>query len=232
MPGYIHHVEWCVRDAIGQASILIEHYGFEVIAERTTKTAVQIVVQSGKTNFIVTQKVQNPEITSEVKAKDYPVLSCCETNHERDTVFNVALVVGDKLNEIVDKIKEMDGSANVLVWPRDLGDDEGQVSVVKSCCGNVIHTLLSTEPPSDSRNSSGFSLPGFTSVQKNGLASRGWNANLPKTTHMDHVTYVCQSGDSKEILNWYNRIFKMRRFLVGPQVRDGIYLRNTIMNFF
>ena len=61
MPGYIHHVEWCVKDIHGQVNKLITQFGFQIVGHRIRhippKWQVhQIIVQSGATVFILTEK--------------------------------------------------------------------------------------------------------------------------------------------------------------------------------
>ena len=34
---------------------------------------------------------------------------------------------------------------------------------------------------------------------------------------MDHVTYVCRTGESKSILDWYKKCFGMERFLISSE---------------
>ena len=93
-----------------------------------------------------------------------------------------------------------------------------RLSVVKSCCGNVIHSLISKEEGSKKEY-----LPGFEPMTKEDMKSfdsiNPWNENCLRTTHMDHITYVCYGGDSRKILAWYHEIFGMRRFLVNKQVK-------------
>ena len=78
MPGYIHHVEWCVSDLQSQVKKLVSQYGFQPIGQRIRKienaldlktywTVQQVAVKSGDTIFIITQKsrtpsCQNPDI--------------------------------------------------------------------------------------------------------------------------------------------------------------------------
>ena len=40
---------------------------------------------------------------------------------------------------------------------------------------------------------------------------------------MDHVTYVCEAGQSASILSWYAEIFGMERFVVNSMdtIDDG-----------
>jgi hypothetical protein len=156
----------------------------------------------------------------EVNEKDYPVLTCCgsENDHKRDTVFNVSLSIGHHvLDHVTGQIKDLDGPDCVIIEPIKLSDDI-RLSVVKSCCGNVIHTLIDKKSNSDF--DSDF-LPGFKKAEKNNKLFFGqqvWSENSLRTTHMDHVTYVCHPGESRKILNWYGDIFKMKRFLVSRQV--------------
>ena len=223
MPGYIHHVEWCVSDLQTQVQVLVSHYGFEPIAKRVRKIdekwlAEQILVQSGATVFLLTQKsrLTKTSTVQAVQANEYPVLVCCDQDHIRDTVFNVCLVVGQYVNEITAKIEAFEPSS-VLVHPND--KCTGLLSVVKSCCGNIIHTLLEKK----------FKiLPGFEEIGDKSAFGKSWNDNCLRTTHMDHVTYVCHQGQSQKILQWYHKMFKMRRFFVNPQVNSKIKIPREI----
>ena len=107
MPGYIHHIEWCVSDLKSQVQVLVSHYGFEPIAKRVRKirenvVVEQVIVQSGATVFLLTQKSRtDSDNVEDVKPNEYPLMVCCENqDHFRDTVFNVCLVVGQYVNEI------------------------------------------------------------------------------------------------------------------------------------
>ena len=224
MPGYIHHVEWCVSDLYGQVQVLVSHYGFEPVAQRLRKiqddfVVEQIFVQSGATRFMLTQKTRTVQAkVRSVQDDEYPVLVCCPgQDHVRDTVFNVALKIGPNVDEITEKIQDLDANS-VLVAPND--KCHSRLSVVKSCCGNVIHSLL--EKDFDPYP------PGFEAIQTN--VGQVWNENWLRTTHMDHVTYVCHPGQSQKILQWYNSVFKMKRFLVNPQesIEDGVEISGDV----
>ena len=61
MPGYIHHVEWCVKDIHSQVNKLITQFGFQIVGHRIRHIPPkwqirQIIVQSGATVFILTEK--------------------------------------------------------------------------------------------------------------------------------------------------------------------------------
>ena len=76
-----------------------------------------------------------------MKNDEYPISTCCQDkDHIRDTVFNVALTVGSHLEDIVEKIKNRHGIEQILVPLCSISDC--RLAVIKSCCGNVIHTLL------------------------------------------------------------------------------------------
>ena len=81
-----------------------------------------------------------------------------------------------------------------------------RVAAVSSPCENVMHSLVNT------RHYTGAFLPGFTEVEE--------EAQDPATsdllTHIDHVTYVCNLGDTERILAWYRDTAGMQRFLLTP----------------
>ena len=80
-------------------------------------------------------------IAEEAKNDEIPVLTCCQDkDHKRDTVFNVALTVGSHLEKIVEKVKSRHGVEHILV--PIISTIDCRLSVIKSCCGNIIHTLL------------------------------------------------------------------------------------------
>ena len=150
----------------------------------------------------------------EIGPEEYPILTCCQgEEHVRDTVFNVCLKLDkDIIDSVTKAVSDKDGPKCIIQSPSDFGNV--RVAIIKSCCGNIIHSLISYN---DQAN---FVLPGFEPLTEKGQGQfeTPWNENCLKTSHMDHVTYVCKSGESKKILEWYHEIFNMKRFLVSPQV--------------
>lgn len=158
---------------------------------------------------------------------------CCkdQTSHVIDSVFNVALVVRD-VDEVTRRVETQGGC--VLRKPTILKDSHGQVkySIVTSCLGNVVHTLI------DKQDYSGEFLPGFESfsidnnksfslksksdggehTSMDGLQQQpvtDYSNNLngdPLFTHFDHVALACKSGKSEELIEWYQHCFGMKRF--------------------
>ena len=93
--------------------------------------------------------------------------------------------------------------------PTVIGEaEEGLVTVaaVSSPCENVMHSLVNT------RHYAGTFLPGFTEVEEESQDP----ATSDLLTHIDHVTYVCNMGDTERILAWYRDTAGMQRFLLSP----------------
>ncbi|XP_045138764.1 4-hydroxyphenylpyruvate dioxygenase-like protein isoform X2 [Portunus trituberculatus] len=181
---------------------------------------------------------------------------CCQdqTSHAIDSVFNVALVVRD-VDEVTKRVETQGG--RVLRKPTILKDSHGQVkySIVTSCLGNVVHTLI------DKQNYSGEFLPGFQSFQidnnkscslnsksdggehttVNGLQQQPvtnysnicLNDNLngePLFTHFDHIALACESGKSEGLIDWYQHCFGMKRFAANraDTSKEGFVLAENI----
>ena len=69
MPGYIHHVEWCVSDLKNQVNKLISHFGFQIVGQRLRHVQPcwkiqQVLVQSGDTLFLLTEKTRQESCIS------------------------------------------------------------------------------------------------------------------------------------------------------------------------
>ena len=98
------------------------------------------------------------------------------------------------------------GSAS-LHPPDRMNCSEGNVelAVVTSPCDNVIHSLVNTD------HYSGVFLPGFTPCEDDELSLD----TTDLMSHIDHVTYVCNIGDTERILAWYRSCCGMERFLIS-----------------
>ena len=121
-------------------------------------------------------------------------------------MFNVCLEVGN-VEEVTNRCR--DSGTLVVQDPCSIANGDGEVtySRVKSIVGNVEHSLVNT------KKYAGFFLPGFLPCPESNRIGCSH-----KTNYMDHVTYVCNPGESQGILDWYARCFGMRRFLVNSQV--------------
>lgn len=152
----------------------------------------------------------------------YPLLTCCRNSHQIDSVFNVCLEVSDvdtlTKNILAANSQYPRAQASVIIPPNSIkvksnaGDSEVSIrySVVQSPCGNVIHTLINTQ---EYKTNSGLPfLPGFIDVKSDDVYTE--EEMSLSTTHMDHVTYVCETNQSHHILKWYKTCFGMQPFQI------------------
>ena len=123
-------------------------------------------------------------------------------------MFNVCIEVGD-VDGVTARVKDSNVD-HVLREPKKLVSGEESLpvlcSVVRSCVGNVIHSIISLD------GHRGEFLPGFQKVRDSDDSSEG-----PLTNVIDHVTYICRTGETRQILEWYSKCFGMERFLTNNQ---------------
>ena len=173
----------------------------------------QWVLEAGKVVILVTEATSKFHLeendVENVSYNDplFNVWSNPENNrfYDENTVFNVALKVTD-IQQVVNNVIE--GGGVVVTPPTSIKDEHGEIdiAVVKSCIGNVYHTLLSYH------KYSGHFLPGFTTAE-NTVIERERNYGL--VTHIDHIAFVCDQGSTPHILKWYEKCFCMRRFFIN-----------------
>lgn len=247
-------------------SLLIRGFGFRIIGQQVTPLALKWVLKHGSAIFVITkrQKDCNSNVSSmddlnidshqeecvhskgDTADPEHWTVFCCrdQKSHAIDSVFNAALEVKD-VDKVTRKVEEQGG--HVLREPTSIKDSYGQVrySIVTSCFGNAVHTLI------DKKNYSGEFLPGFKILNKeNDLVnyrsenecytkeldsiscdvrsyleeSTRYGEDLEETatqgggpvfTHVDHIACVCEAGKSKEIMAWYEKCFGMKRFMTN-----------------
>lgn len=210
MPGYVHHIQWCVNSAEDVVERLINQFGFSEVASRGRE---EVLVQSGHTRFLISQACSRKDV-KDGNSKDgchYPSLSCAR-GHEGDhidTVFNICLEVGD-----VDLVscRMRDHGSKIIHQPTNIENSDGKVryAVVSSPCENVIHSLVNTN------QFTGVFLPGFIPSYTQGEEAIFINqGDSWRTSFMDHIAVVVRPGQSPAILDWYRNTCGMRRFLVN-----------------
>ena len=153
MRGYIHHIEWSVRNLDEIRDYLIRSYGFTKFARRIDPEIRQEAVRCGACVFLLSEKSSVNKTVSN-SSNEYPVYKT-ETQH--DTVFNVCMEV-DSVEETTEMAAEI--GAVILEKPKKIEDEFGEVVVssVRSCLGNVIHSIVNT------KSYTGAFLPGFQDV--------------------------------------------------------------------
>ena len=182
---------------------LTQHWAGVIIAKRNFEAVIKI----GSALMLVSEKHCNA-VNS---VSDYPYLQCCH-GHEcphNDSVFNICLEVED-VAEVSSRMGE--NGSNIIIPTTTVTSEEGPITyaVVTSPCENVLHSLVNT------KNFRGTFLPGFSKAG-NDQTSRLSDAGL---SYIDHITYVCQYGESNRILDWYHNTCGMTRFKITPTEDD------------
>ncbi|KAM6124434.1 4-hydroxyphenylpyruvate dioxygenase-like protein [Pterocles gutturalis] len=190
----------------GWAQDLATTFRFQPVAVRETPRVRQLALQQGSTVFLVNEHlVPGPTGTSS-----------CDFLYDVDprpalgTASNVCFEVDD----VPELCKRLQSRGCFLpVPPTEVKDDGGSVTygVVSSVVGNISHTLL------DRSRYQGPFLPGFQPIRGSSLAA----GDRIKITHFDHITYVCPRGSARAALDWYQRCFGFRRFLLNPQEKPA-----------
>ena len=198
----VHHVEFGVRNGDEFQRKFASQYKFVLSATRFLSNLKQWVLKSQKATVLVTQPVSD-----QLSGDPYfvPWGQNLSDYVQTDSVFNVALQVKD-VQKCVDEMTR--SGIVVLKEPQTVRDGNGSVSVavVKSCVGNVVHTLVQKD------DYQGVFLPGFDSFKPIK------DIDLPLVSHFDHIAFVLERGESSKVLDWYSRCFGMRRFLINRWV--------------
>ena len=148
--GSLHHVEIGTTDGEAVVGLFKTKYGFRFTAQRSCSYCKQWVLEAGKAVILVTEATSKFHLeendVENVSYNDplFNVWSNPENNrfYDENTVFNVALKVTD-IQQVVNNVIE--GGGVVVTPPTSIKDEHGEIdiAVVKSCIGNVYHTLLS-----------------------------------------------------------------------------------------
>ena len=198
----VHHVEFGVRNGDKFQRKFASQYKFFLAGTRFLPNIKQWVLKSQNATVLVTQPLSPEQLSIDPYFVPWQqnISDCIQT--ELDSVFNVALKVKN-LKECIAKLTR--SGIEVLKEPRTVKDAHGVVrlAVVKSCVGNVVHTLIQSD------EYSGEFLPGFDSLKPVNEVSK------QLVSHFDHVAFVLERGDSKRVLDWYSHHLGMRRFLIN-----------------
>ncbi|KAL3864295.1 hypothetical protein ACJMK2_005989 [Sinanodonta woodiana] len=210
----IHHIEIGVQNGEECHKKLARQYGLSLVATRENDFLKQWVLKSGTATILLTQLTGGTGSQSLEKDPYYVpsnLFSSCKyprgtiesTPNVVDTVYNIAFDVRN-IDSCLNRLAKAD--ATLLKPVKILEDSDGKVKIatVKSCVGNVVHTLV------ESDGYMGTFLPGFTSEN---AATDCVNSDM--ISHFDHVTFACNCGDSVDVQNWYEKSFGMRRFFIN-----------------
>ena len=212
----LHHVELCVRNGKQMTSYFTDKLGYSLRATRETALSRQWVVKSQKSIFVVTQRKLSHNSCLE-RSRGIPFTSfCCGDSHQIDSVFNVGLEIKN-IESVTNRMEKLGGILYQAVT--EVEDENGIVkySIVGSCCGNVVHTLL------DKSKYKGQFLPTYNTLDC-------WPLNDEPITHCDHLTYVCHAGQSEQIIAWYRDCLGMQKFKTNPKedLTEGLVIRDGV----
>ncbi|KAL4231353.1 hypothetical protein ACF0H5_008932 [Mactra antiquata] len=213
----VHHAEFGVEDGEELQTRFQEHYKFSLVAKRVNKFVKQWVLRSGSATVLVTQRISSESnLDSDKYYVDWQENRTSSNIKQIDSVFNIAL----KVKDVSASVERLSRSGCVIVRPVcKYSDEYGNVTIatVKSCIGNVVHTLIEDE------HYSGVFLPDFVPVPIDATIKNDSNSSV---THFDHVTFACVCGDSERILSWYSNCFGMKRFLINrdEDVQNGFVI--------
>ena len=223
-PKCIHHVEFGVQNGLKHVKKFQFQYKFCLAATRTTPGAKQWLLCSHAVRFLITEMTQDfSAVTHDPYLHPWVFPSENVSTLHRDSVFNVAL----RVNNIEGCVNRLLNQNVQIIKPlQTLSDHAGSVRVctVKSCIGNVVHTLVE-----DSKYS-GLFLPGFEdtkycdkiSIDKDETQTRKEeecaHTSAGDLRHIDHVTFCTHCGSSASVINWYEKCFGMKRFFINRWV--------------
>lgn len=151
---------------------------------------------------------------------------------KEDCAFNVAFQVCN-LDRILANCERY--SVSVLkpkhtVYSRSTGTDDSRVdcALIKSCVDGVVHTLI--EKKSSSSSSSSVPPP-LEEEEKEKKEKEAKQVGSPfdsldyRPTHFDHLTFATYKNKSPELIEWYQKIFNMKRIRVDQEKEEGLLIK-------
>lgn len=203
----LHHLELLVKDGLRFATNLAKQYSMTLSALRETEGACQWVVRTGNAVFVVTEPKDSKLPYSHPQ---HPALSLQSSKFDQgvDTVFDIAVRVKN-ISRILTNYRAIGGE---ILMPATRTRDEFGIcerAVIRSCVGNVVHTLINRE------NYKGPFLPGFISSTPALENKSSAFSTESLINHVDHITLVCQRGETDNVLSWYEKVFGFSRFFMN-----------------
>lgn len=217
----LHHVEFCVSDGLKVLKEFTERYRFVLRWSRETESCKQWVASLSRNQlrpaFVITERKDDQEPEND---EEWTNFCCGKSNHRINSGHNVSLFV--KNVEECTKVVQVNGGS-VIKAPRKISDAFGYVwySIVSSPCGNVVHTLINRE-----NYDGAHFLPLFKEVPQ-GILNEDAKCQV---TGVDHVAFHCYRGTICKTIDWYARVFGMKRFIVNSQetLADGMMLGDNV----
>ena len=214
----IHHIEFGVQNGLKYVQLLSK-YNFRLISVRISQMAKQWLMCSNNSNslrFLLTELKPSFVLRNHdpyIHPWFFPNSNSVNNLPNFESVFNIALHISN-FDKCVERLKNL--NVEFVKPVRKIIDSEGYVKVctVRSCVGNVVHTLV------DDCMYSGHFLPGFAfscdictfpDETENGNNSLIFSRNLQ---YVDHITFCLQNNYSDAVL-WYQNHFEMKRLIIN-----------------
>ena len=220
----IHHIGVGVRNQDAVLDVLTAKLGFKEVAVRDSWSDHKVVVKKSGLAFVVTTcktATTSADRTDDGTALEYPDFSyswrqpfavkdndiCYTDLNVPDTVYEVCLEVSD-VNQVL--ANAISAGAEVIKPFTEVDSEDGRISyaAVRSCVGNIIHTLVNTQ---DYR---GPFLPGFSSLHEVQSETNEASDTIGEVT-LDHLALCVSSGKTLDTIRWYEKVFSMPRLLVN-----------------
>ncbi|XP_063078542.1 4-hydroxyphenylpyruvate dioxygenase-like protein [Engraulis encrasicolus] len=261
----LHHISLQCSNVSKIAYDLVSKFKFDLFASRQTEKTGQYAFRRGSAVFIVNQKSHSVRHELTVPGCQSRLSSLPSFHDLTDSCASIGdknlelhdkqnLLYDDHPNYVVDTASNVcfevenadrsfhalvDQGCEILVPPTKVHDDDGFVTycIVKSVVGNVCHTLL------DKSKYHGTFLPHFAELESSisTSSSKSHKTNVQcHITHFDHITYACPRRSTREVMQWYKKLFGFQRFFINSDEdlnegyvldQGGIGLRLTAMEY-
>lgn len=234
----LHHFEILTHNSKKLLNFFINGFNFRLVECKKTDLYNHYLINSNSINFLITSpnnrsSIENSSETPVALAnnnqyKGYLYNSSLNTIrknddklynkilNKKDTVFNAAFQVRDLdcilkncQNHNVKILKDK----HILFDENYSKDGYVESALIESCVEGVTHSLF------DIKNYKGSFLPGF-----NGTANT--IINTPGSLiYFDHLTYATFHNTSNDLIEWYRKIFNMKRFKNRGEENNGLIIK-------
>ena len=221
----LHHFEILTNSSQKLLKYFIDGFNFKLVTSKCSASYEQYLIKSNSINFLITS-IESPNLNNKhnhycavnkpsldiIQSKNILLYDCIRS--KQNTVFNAAFQV-----TCIDKILKNCANHNVRVLrDKELLYDKNfgyvQLAMIESCVDGVVHSLI------DLNDYKGQFLPGFET--SNNFKQPHLESNL---THFDHLTYAVERNKSKGVIDWYEKIFNMKRFMLYKEENEGLMVK-------
>ncbi|CAI2737346.1 unnamed protein product [Dicrocoelium dendriticum] len=218
----IHHLRFACKDLWKSYRIFTCAFGYKFHCLSRHEDCLSLVIKNGPTLIALSDSGSVSHLSG--INRRYP---------QTDGPFDIAFEVND-VHQICDRVRRINGSSYILAEPEVHADQNGCVTmaVIRSCVGEVVHTLL------DSSNYRGLFLPGYVSLESISLADVAERLQQSATLRasvdvvcLDHVSFACRHADTDRVLHWYSQVFEMKRVTCSESENeiDGVLIEHDGM---